>query len=88
MSKGIKIAKMADWVDQGNTPKVVFNMFELKTMQRAILNCLQMTDVVASLPTGFGKSMLFQYPASLQKVNEKCILVIVPLKALLWDCIR
>jgi superfamily II DNA helicase RecQ len=57
-------------------------------MQKAILNCLEVSDVVANLPTGFGKSLLFQYPASLQKVNINCILVIVPLKALLWDTIR
>jgi superfamily II DNA helicase RecQ len=57
-------------------------------MQRAILNCLQVSDVIANLPTGFGKSLLFQYPASLQKLNEKCIIVVVPLKALLWDSIR
>ena len=25
----------------GRTPKTVFNKFELKTMQKAILNCLQ-----------------------------------------------
>jgi superfamily II DNA helicase RecQ len=57
-------------------------------MQKAILNCLETSDVVANLPTGFGKSLLFQYPASLQKINKNCILVIVPLKALLWDTIR
>lgn len=86
--KGINIAKMAEWSNRGSTPSVVFGKFELKTMQKAILNCLEVSDVVASLPTGFGKSMLFQYPASLQKVNDRCILVIVPLKALLWDSIR
>ncbi len=84
----IKIARMADWVDKGNTPDTIFSKFKLKNMQKAILNCLQVSDVVANLPTGFGKSLLFQYPASLQKINNKCIIVIVPLKALLWDSIR
>lgn len=84
----MKIAKMAEWVEKGSTPAMVFNKFELKPMQRAILNCLMVSDVVANLPTGFGKSLLYQYPASLQKRNKKCIIVIVPLKALLWDSIR
>ena len=84
----MNIAKMADWVDKGTVPHRVFNKFDLKTMQRAILNCLQVSDVLASLPTGFGKSLLFQYPASLQKNNSTCSIVIVPLKALLWDTIR
>lgn len=88
LKRGPKMAKMADWVNQGNTPQIVFNKFELKTMQKAILNCLQVSNVIANLPTGFGKSLLFQYPASLQKLNDRCVLVIVPLKALLWDTIR
>jgi superfamily II DNA helicase RecQ len=57
-------------------------------MQKAILNCLQVSNVIANLPTGFGKSLLFQYPASLQPLNLQCVLVVVPLKALLWDTIR
>lgn len=71
MIKGatIKIAKIADWIDKGNTPNTVFGKLQLKTMQKAILNCLQVSDVIANLPTGFGKSLLFQYPASLQKTN-------------------
>lgn len=84
----VKIARMADWVNRGSVPQRVFNKFELKTMQKAILNCLQVSDVIANLPTGFGKSLLFQYPASLQKINSTCIIVIVPLKALLWDTMR
>jgi hypothetical protein len=27
LNKGPKIAKMADWVDKGTTPKTVFNKF-------------------------------------------------------------
>jgi hypothetical protein len=38
--KGPKTAKMLDWVDRGKTPLIVFKIFELKTMQKAILNCL------------------------------------------------
>lgn len=67
--KGPKTAKMLDWVDRGKTPLIVFKIFELKTMQKAILNCLQISNVIANLPTGFGKSMLFQYQASLQNIN-------------------
>lgn len=44
--------------------------------------------MIANLPTGFGKSLLYQYPAWLQKNNSRCVLVIVPLVALLWDAIR
>jgi hypothetical protein len=36
----LKIAKMADWANKGSTPSKIFNKFELKTMQKAILNCL------------------------------------------------
>jgi superfamily II DNA helicase RecQ len=41
---------------------------------------------LVNLPTGFGKSMLFQYPAS--KLFNECIIIFVPLKALLWDSIK
>jgi superfamily II DNA helicase RecQ len=55
-------------------------------MQIAIINCNKFYDVLVNLPTGFGKSMLFQYPAS--KLINECIIIFVPLKALLWDSIK
>jgi superfamily II DNA helicase RecQ len=55
-------------------------------MQIAILNCNKEHDVIVNLPTGFGKSLLFQYPAS--RLVNKCVVVFVPLKALLWDCLK
>ncbi len=58
----------------------------LKAMQVAIINCNYKHDVLVNLPTGFGKSMLFQYPAS--KLKDKCIIVFVPLRALLWDSLK
>ena len=58
---------------------------QLKPMQTAIINCNQKYDVMVNLPTGYGKSMLYQYQALLS--NNKTIIVIVPLKALLWDAI-
>ena len=55
-------------------------------MQNAIINCNKNFDVLVNLPTGFGKSILFQYHAS--HLQGKCIIVFVPLKALLWDCLK
>lgn len=54
-------------------------------MQKAIIVCNQENDVLVNLPTGYGKSMLYQYQALLS--HTKTIVVIVPLKALLWDSI-
>jgi superfamily II DNA helicase RecQ len=34
-------------------------------MQTAIINCNKEFDVLVNLPTGYGKSMLFQYQALL-----------------------
>ena len=66
----MKHAKAAEWIGRGKTPDQVFGKMVLKPLQKAILNCLEQNDVVANLPTGFGKSLLFQYPASLLKVNS------------------
>lgn len=66
---GVIISKLAEWVDNGVTPETVFGTMKLKGLQKAILNCLQKHDVIANLPTGFGKSLLFQYPASLITKN-------------------
>lgn len=65
---------------------MTFGKIKLKPMQIAILNCNKVNDVLVNLPTGFGKSLLFQYPAS--KLLNKCVIVFVPLKALLWDCLK
>ena len=54
-------------------------------MQKAIIICNQSNDILVNLPTGYGKSMLYQYQALLP--HSKSIIVIVPLKALLWDSI-
>lgn len=54
-------------------------------MQKAIITCSRKHDVLVNLPTGYGKSMLYQYQALISK--NKTIVVIVPLKALLWDAI-
>lgn len=55
-------------------------------MQIAIIKCNLLNDVLVNLPTGFGKSMLFQYSAS--KLFNECIIIFVPLRALLWDSIK
>lgn len=54
-------------------------------MQKAIISCNLYNDVLVNLPTGYGKSMLYQYQALIS--NNKTIIVVVPLKALLWDAI-
>jgi len=64
----------------------MFGDIKLKPMQNAIINCNKHFDVLVNLPTGFGKSILFQFPAS--NLYDKCIIVFVPLKALLWDCLK
>lgn len=37
-----------------------------------------------NLPTGYGKSMLYQYPAL---TSTRCTVVFIPLRALLWDAL-
>ena len=56
-------------------------------MQKAIINYNLSHDVLVNLPTGFGKSLRFQYPASRLR-GGAYIVVLVPLKALLWDRIK
>jgi superfamily II DNA helicase RecQ len=73
-----------DWTLPGEA--LTFGDIRMKPMQIAILNCNRRHDVLVNLPTGFGKSLLFQYPAS--KLKDQCVVVFVPLKALLWDCLK
>lgn len=80
----MRIGAVKDWVSPGEG--MFFGQIKLKPMQIAILKCNRENDVLVNLPTGFGKSLLFQYPAS--KLKDKCIVVFVPLKALLWDCLK
>jgi superfamily II DNA helicase RecQ len=80
----MKIGKIADWAK--NTREMSISGIKLKPMQIAIINCNLANDVLVNLPTGFGKSMLFQYPAS--TLINKCIIVFVPLRALLWDSLK
>jgi superfamily II DNA helicase RecQ len=84
----MKVGTVEEWVREGSTPRNVMGIFELKNMQKAILNCLEKNNVMANLPTGFGKSLLFQYPASSCHGNSSTVIVVVPLRALLWDVMR
>ena len=84
----MKHSKVSEWINKGSAPDKAFQTLTLKPLQKAILNCLEANDVVANLPTGFGKSLLFQYPSSKMKHNSECAIVVVPLKALVWDTVR
>jgi superfamily II DNA helicase RecQ len=59
----MKIGTIKEWVKPGES--MSFGEIKLKPMQMAILKCNRTNDVLVNLPTGFGKSLLFQYPASL-----------------------
>lgn len=80
----MRIGVIKDWVKPGQS--ALFGDIRLKPMQIAILNCNKDNDVLVNLPTGFGKSLLFQYQAA--QLQDKCIVVFVPLRALLWDCLK
>ncbi len=80
----MRIGAIKDWVLPGEESS--FGDIKLKPMQIAIIKCNRQHDVLVNLPTGFGKSLLFQEPAS--KLQDRCIVVFVPLKALLWDCLK
>jgi superfamily II DNA helicase RecQ len=64
----------------------------LKDEQRfAIISLLQGKDVVCILPTGFGKSLIFQlYILAKLKIEEAvpCILIISPLKSVVEDQVK
>lgn len=80
----MRLGKISDWTKSGE--EITFKNIRLKPMQAAIINCNRSNNVLVNLPTGFGKSLLFQYPAS--QLIDKCVIVFVPLKALLWDCLK
>jgi superfamily II DNA helicase RecQ len=80
----MRLGKISEWARPGE--EIVFKSIRMKPMQIAIINCNKNNNVVVNLPTGFGKSLLFQYPAS--QLKDKCVIVFVPLKALLWDCLK
>ena len=89
----------ADFV-QGAFFKLSINSdssFELKEEQKIAVNCLlEGRDVFAVIPTGFGKSFIFQLFSTtieLKKISEglhpnSVILVICPLKSLIEDQIK
>ena len=62
---------------------------ELKPEQRnAILSLLKRDDVLAVLPTGYGKSLIFQLfalAASLEMKEQQSVLVVCPLKSIIDD---
>jgi superfamily II DNA helicase RecQ len=80
----MQIGKISDWTSPHE--QILFKQIKLKPMQIAIINCNKSNSVLVNLPTGFGKSLLFQYPAA--HLEDKCVVVFVPLKALLWDCLK
>ena len=54
--------------------------------------CVEKRDCLCVLPTGFGKSLIFQLDPStldyLTKVNNSCVLVVSPLNAIISDQIE
>ncbi len=80
----MRIGVVKEWVKGEQSAN--FGEIRLKPMQLAILNCNKENDVLVNLPTGFGKSLLFQYQAA--QLRDKCVVVFVPLRALLWDCLK
>ena len=62
---------------------------ELKPVQRkAVQSLLGGNDVLAVLPTGFGKSLIFQLfvvAASLDRKEQQTVLVVCPLKNIIDD---
>jgi superfamily II DNA helicase RecQ len=54
----MRIGVVKDWVQPGEEAK--FGDIKLKPMQIAIIKCNRQHDVLVNLPTGFGKSLLFQ----------------------------
>ena len=65
--------------------------FEFKEVQQPIINtiCQRDSDVLAVLPTGVGKSVLFQVPALYRGLHTRRLtLVVSPLRALMKDQIN
>jgi superfamily II DNA helicase RecQ len=65
-------------------PSFNFMHVILKPLQSEIIEASKTRDVLVNLPTGYGKSMLYQYPAA---NSNKITVVFVPLRALLWDAL-
>ena len=63
---------------------------EQKEALRAV--CVEKRDCLCILPTGFGKSLIFQLVTFtldyLTKVNTSCVLVVSPLNAIISDQIE
>ena len=86
-------------VDFDNAVKYALNLLKssdlvLKREQKEALRavCVEKRDCLCVLPTGFGKSLLFQLvPFTLDyltKVNTSCVLVVSPLNAIISDQIE
>ena len=85
-----------DFVSQGAFLKLSVNSnlhFELKQEQRIAVNCLlEGRDVFAVMPTGFGKSFIFQLfstaiedkKISERKSSEQCDFSYLPLVSVKW----
>ena len=83
-------------VDFDNAVKYALNVLkpsdlvlkrEQKEAMRAV--CMEKRDCLCVLPTGFGKSLIFQLVSFtldyLTKVNTSCVLVVSPLNAIICD---
>ena len=63
--------------------KEKFKIDKLKSKQKKVINAiLDGKDVVALLPTGYGKSMCYLVPPM---INNKAVIVISPLISLMDD---
>ena len=83
-------------VDFDNAVNYALNLLKssdlvLKREQKEALRavCVEKRDCLCVLPTGFGKSLIFQLvPFTLDyltKVNTSCVLVVSPLNAIISD---
>ena len=66
---------------------------DLKREQNLCLETVaQKRDVVGILPTGFGKSLIFQLlprlPKDLWKLDHACVLVVTPLVSIMKDQVQ
>lgn len=90
------VSKMADF--ERVLKEVLISLkledLELKPEQKAALSTVaqQKIDCLCILPTGFGKSLIFQLVPfvvdHLDKVNNSCVLVVSPLNAIISDQIE
>ena len=86
-------------VDFDNAVNYALNLLKssdlvLKREQKEALHavCVEKRDCLCVLPTGFGKSLIFQLDPStldyLTKVNNSCVLVVSPLNVIMSDQIK